>query len=358
VIARYAVFQGTELVTTDADEMGVECYGCAHLASPQGVARSRICPRTGREAHVAWTSSTAGWAHEIVVCSDDSGSSNRRMNTQLRATAQLVDNALLHVAENVGANLRSQAELDARRVGGLMHNLVTYNAKSRQALELIIPEADLAHAGDKRVAVEKALQGSLATSADSVLKVIKNLALTSAEFRVWNYLYSPKGPPRLEARPRAFHKLVKLATNVFWPDLIAKGVRVDFGYCDCDVFVDFDSFLAALTHLLGNAAKYALPDGTIRYEYEEQPDHVTLTVDGVSLYVHPDERQSIWKDEVRGREAMASTAQGTGLGLGIIRQLLQLNRAELVCSWGDSPFAVNGRQYSHNRISVSARRTG
>ncbi len=84
---------------------------------------------------------------------------------------------------------------------------------------------------------------------------------------------------------------------------------------------DPDALRAALRNLIANAAKYG--GGQVRLAAEADARRVELRVEDRGAGIDADERARVFEPFYRGRNATAGQAAGSGLGLGIVRGVLQ-----------------------------------
>lgn len=92
-----------------------------------------------------------------------------------------------------------------------------------------------------------------------------------------------------------------------------------------------------LVNLLSNASKYTPPGGSIRVEVSRADGCVTLCVEDSGPGIPDDQRQSVFERFYRvGRDRHGSGEPGCGLGLAIVRRIVELHGATIEI--GDSRF--------------------
>jgi len=83
------------------------------------------------------------------------------------------------------------------------------------------------------------------------------------------------------------------------------------------------SIEAALSNLLANAVKYTPAGGQVDLSVEVQADHVCVTVKDTGIGIPKAEVSRIFDEFFRGSNAGAMEKEGTGLGLSLVRQVIE-----------------------------------
>lgn len=88
-------------------------------------------------------------------------------------------------------------------------------------------------------------------------------------------------------------------------------------------FVDRGAFTRVLTNLLTNAARYAPPATTITISAQPRSDRVVVSVTDEGPGIPVDERDRVFEPFFRGSMALASRTPGTGIGLAVVKDLVE-----------------------------------
>lgn len=240
----------------------------------------------------------------------------------------------------------------------LSHNVVTYNAKSIQSAYLLIQQDKLVTSPDKLNFVKNCIEQDPHAAADSFLTILKSLELTKHEFSVYNKLHSEDVQSTLKIQRHRIHKLMQMALNVFWRDFHEKRIRINNSSCDFYALIDFESFMAALIHLMDNMSKYALPDSDVVIIYKKNNNILNISLSMMSFYVFPDEIDAIWQIGYSGKLAKQHQKDGNGLGMHAIKKLIELNNGTFIFNPEidiRKTVSVDDIKYSHNEgiIEVS-----
>src|SRR5205085_2574061 len=106
-----------------------------------------------------------------------------------------------------------------------------------------------------------------------------------------------------------------------------------------NVEIDPDLLDQAISNLLDNAAKYSFPHTRIDVTWGmTRGDRFHITVLNRGLSIRPDEIRSCRNRGWRGSRAMATTGEGSGIGLWIVENIMRAHRGELIVS----PTSSNG----------------
>lgn len=84
-----------------------------------------------------------------------------------------------------------------------------------------------------------------------------------------------------------------------------------------------------LYNLLSNAIKFTPTDGTVSVRWTVQPDAVALAIQDTGIGIAPEDQQRVFADFQQVDSALGRTQQGTGLGLGLTRRLVELHGGTL-----------------------------
>jgi signal transduction histidine kinase len=98
------------------------------------------------------------------------------------------------------------------------------------------------------------------------------------------------------------------------------------------VFLEEDSMSTILENLIDNAAKFT-SNGTIRVDLRLEEDWIVVKVSDSGCGISPDALPFVWDDFRRATSSTASAAAGFGLGLAIVRRLVDRNAGQRqICS--------------------------
>ena len=144
---------------------------------------------------------------------------------------------------------------------------------------------------------------------------------------VLRFSRADRGTAQITPRRLRLAPLLRELVEDFRP-LLAKGsaVVVDVPE-DLEVRADEDALHQALLNLLDNAAKYGPPAQEIRVGAVARDGAVRLWVDDEGQGIPIAERQSVWEPFRRATDGTRAAA-GTGIGLSVVREIVQLHDGE------------------------------
>jgi signal transduction histidine kinase len=129
----------------------------------------------------------------------------------------------------------------------------------------------------------------------------------------------PPPPPRTE--------LVKLLTSLAESYYAAHGEKlyIDFLADQESIFIAADPVAVqrALRNILDNAVKYTPPGGKIRMRASIVAQHVFVVISDTGIGMTREEQKRAFEYAFRGEAARATGAEGRGLGLALVRELLE-----------------------------------
>lgn len=241
-------------------------------------------------------------------------------------------------------------EADNRR---LAHNITTQNAHILQEIHSLVPQDKLG--GDARSQldeIEKALTSDPKGSSKALLRVLKNSTAVKSELAVFRRLRDR----RPDYRPKN-HKIHQVLTNVlstFFQDFQDKAVNWHLDQCHAEMLVDYESFSAALYHLIDNTHKYTSYNSAVRVSFQAAADVYQITFAMTSLAIRQHEVEKIFDEGYSGEVASNAGRAGSGIGMFVARELLRTNKCEIRVIPGAPSVANNpDLQYAENQFIVS-----
>jgi signal transduction histidine kinase len=144
---------------------------------------------------------------------------------------------------------------------------------------------------------------------------------------------------RLEAGSRAFDlrpspakELVERIVVEFREEAIGRGYRVEMSWLgsgDGVVLADAPALGRALWNLMQNAVKYSPDCKTVWVEGIGRSDRVEIRVRDRGIGVPEADRDRIFEKFVRGGDLGGNGVKGTGLGLALVRQIIDAHGGEV-----------------------------
>ena len=135
-----------------------------------------------------------------------------------------------------------------------------------------------------------------------------------------------RGLERIRATPAALGPLTSELVDAFQP--LARAARADvrLDIVDAtDALVDPEAFRQIVLNLLDNAVKYGPAGQTIAVTVERRGGAAVVTVTDEGPGIPADARSRIWEPYCRLVTASTSAVAGTGIGLAVVRRLVDLH---------------------------------
>jgi signal transduction histidine kinase len=124
--------------------------------------------------------------------------------------------------------------------------------------------------------------------------------------------------------------IIKAALNMFAPSLEAKGVRIHFQAGAGDrVEVDPDALEQILNNIFSNAEKYGTAGNRLDIQSSRKGDRTVIFVRDYGPGVPKREADRIFQPFYRTHSRITDGVTGTGIGLGIARELARLHGGDL-----------------------------
>jgi signal transduction histidine kinase len=219
--------------------------------------------------------------------------------------------------------LRRQRELIRLRsdfIAGVSHELRTPLAQIRLFSELL--ESDRLRQEQRQRSVR-----IINEEARRLAYLVENILRFSRTERRANRI----APVRIEVAP-----LVREIVEAMVP--LARSREVRLHTClreGVTALLDRDAIRQVLLNLLDNAVKYGPRGQRIDVGMEADEGRVRIRVDDAGPGIPPEERRRVWEPYRRLMRDVESATGGSGIGLAIVRELVELHGGEV--DVGDSP---------------------
>jgi len=135
-----------------------------------------------------------------------------------------------------------------------------------------------------------------------------------------------------DLRPADIGLILRDLVKVFRPQLEEGGFAVDLNLPPQPVLadVDRDAIEQLMVNLIDNAMKYSTRKKLIGIDLLEAPDQVEIRVRDQGIGIPPEERERIFGNFYRGSGAARVNPKGVGLGLKIVKHIVEAHRGEIL----------------------------
>ncbi len=145
-----------------------------------------------------------------------------------------------------------------------------------------------------------------------------------SEFDVYEMLDGKAIPLDFHSHP--LHRIVTQALVPFWVDLVENSVRIIVDNTSEKVFVDYRSFSVALCHIFDNATKYVASGTDLHISFKPSGKQLAILFEMTSLKIEKAEVAMLFTEEYRGQWAKKTDTAGAGIGLNVVRKLIEMNK--------------------------------
>jgi len=147
---------------------------------------------------------------------------------------------------------------------------------------------------------------------------------------VLSYSRSQRSALTLNKQPGNIDALIESVITTFTPIMQSRGVELKFnGLASEAVYIDPEILEQILVNLLSNGEKYAAEGKCIEIESEIQGDDAVIRVRDYGPGIEKDEREKVFEAFYRVNSRLTEGVSGTGIGLGLSRELARLHGGDL-----------------------------
>jgi two-component system sensor histidine kinase GlrK len=249
-----------------------------------------------------------------------------------------VGNSIRHLGEGeFGKEIQVEGPADMVRLGEqlewLRMRLVGLEAQKTRFLqhmshELKTPLAALREGSDL---LFSGVVGNLNPEQREIARILQE---NSIELRkliegLLNYSAVHATASYLDAKIVPLRDVVRRVVNDRKLAIVAKGIRIELNLDNVTAYCDEEKVRVLLDNLLSNAIKYSPERGLISIKlYGEQGDAVFEVLDEGPGIPKP-EREKVFEAFYRGTDVPIAAIKGSGLGLSIVKEYVQLHRGQV-----------------------------
>ena len=253
------------------------------------------------------------------------------------------------IVRDISERHRLQREAEAKKDGFL----ATVSHELRTPLTSVLGYGEL---------LEDLETADLSDHARSLLDVV--LRNARRELRLVDDLLTMvqigEGAFRMHSARVNFHELVQNAVQASAPVAQRARVRVSVAQGDEDAYVqgDADRLSQAIDNLLTNSLKFSPIEGEVAVVLSADPETVTLSVSNEGEGIREADVSHVFDRLYRGDNAVSAEKQGVGLGLSIVRSIVEAHRGTVsAASTGTTTrFEINLPRAAQGRVSVPGQR--
>ena len=133
----------------------------------------------------------------------------------------------------------------------------------------------------------------------------------------------------LDAKIVQLRDVVRRVVNDRKLPIVAKGIRIELNCEHVTAYCDEEKIRVVLDNLLSNSIKYSPERGLISFKlYKDRGDAVFEVLDE-GPGIPPHEREKIFEAFYRGTDMPVAAIKGSGLGLSIVKEYVQLHNGRI-----------------------------
>jgi signal transduction histidine kinase len=139
------------------------------------------------------------------------------------------------------------------------------------------------------------------------------------------------GSMEIQRVPVALARVIERSLQMFHERAVRQAIRL-VGEIDPRVdVIDADErrLKQLLYNLLSNALKFTPAGGEVRVAVKQNADAVTIAVSDTGVGIAPDQHAKIFESFYQVDSTLTKIAQGTGLGLAVVRQIAELHEGSV-----------------------------
>jgi len=133
----------------------------------------------------------------------------------------------------------------------------------------------------------------------------------------------------LDARIVPLREVVKRVVNDRKLAIVAKGLRLELNCENVTAYCDEEKIRVMLDNLLSNAVKYSPERGAIAIKLYHEHGDVVFEVRDEGPGIPAPEREKVFEAFYRGTDVPVAAIKGSGLGLSIVKEYVELHRGSV-----------------------------
>ncbi|MGZ4081666.1 MAG: hypothetical protein ACXVOH_09365 [Bacteroidia bacterium] len=234
-----------------------------------------------------------------------------------------------------------------------VHNTKNLNSQITSKILSYLKEETLSQAKDKVAYIDDLVKRNTRGFAREVFSILKISTQISNEYNVIDYLKPGISIRKNEFGYKRVHSLLVNSFYQFESDFNEKSIFVNVAPTDLSVYVNYNTVQTLITHLFTNALRYTMPKTNITISSRIEGEYVKISFQMRSLFLTDEIIRNGRVNGVRSDQAQKIYPKGTGIGLGIIYTLCELNRGNFDFNRvSDKEYFHDGYVYSDNIFTV------
>ena len=241
---------------------------------------------------------------------------------------------------------------EQKKVNRLVHNLTSINAHSIQEIYDLVPQDILAQNWKAQLNfIKEEILKNPEKAALMFLRIAKHNAHMKSEFSIYKKIERDENS-QLEIRQHKLRNVLLNTLHTFFSDFTKRDVYVEVTDFFYQLMFDYETIQVAIYHLIENISKYTFPKSKVIISADEDSEYVILQFNMISAYVSPAEKSEVMKEGVSGIMAKKMGAQGDGIGMWRINQMMEINNGKFEVNFGPIKTTKMGFEFADNTFRL------
>lgn len=246
--------------------------------------------------------------------------------------------------------------LEQRKVNRLVHNLTSINAHNIQEIYDLVPQDVLAQNWKTQlIFIKEEILKDPEKAALMFLRIAKHNTHMKSEFSIYKKIEKDENS-QLEIRQHKLRNVLLNTLHTFFSDFTKRDVYVEVTDFFYQLWFDYETIQVALYHLIENISKYTFPKSKVIVTTMEDSEYVILQFDMTSAFVSEEEKEEVMKEGVSGIMARRMGAQGDGIGMWRINQMMEINNGKFEVNFGPIKTSKMGFDFAQNIFKLKFRK--
>jgi hypothetical protein len=234
-----------------------------------------------------------------------------------------------------------------------VHSSRNLNSEITSKILNRLNETKLSRAEDKVEYIITLIRNDHREFARDVLSMLRLSSQINTEYNVIDYLKPGIIIPKSEFGSHRVHSTLVLGFYQFERDFIDSKIYVKINSTDEMFYINFNTVQTILVNLFINALRYCMQNTTLEIYTSSNTDYVFIKMKMRSLYLTDEIIKNGRINGTRTEQAKKKHEKGTGLGLGIISHLAELNKGSFTYNRiSDVKYNDNIYDYSDNMFDL------
>ena len=241
---------------------------------------------------------------------------------------------------------------EQKKVNRLVHNLTSINAHNIQEIYDLVPQDVLAQNWKTQLSfIKEEILKDPDKAALMFLRIAKHNTHMKSEFSIYKKIEKDENS-QLEIRQHKLRNVLLNTLHTFFSDFTKRDVYVEVTDFFYQLMFDYETIQVALYHLLENTSKYTFPKSKVIVTAHEGSEYVILQFDMISAYVSEEEKSEVMKEGISGIMAKKMGAQGDGIGMWRINQMMEINKGKFEVDCGPVKTSKMGFDFANNTFRL------